>query len=144
MKTINIESVQFYNGTETDGFKGQIGNKFKKTTEATYCKTFLFRWSYYTRFTYQTVFSMWQAWMQMYKRTRSWSQILSIGKLPWPQAGTSLCSKKLPGFNRAISGQLSKPERYYRRNKQYQPGIITQERRAINNTNGYHYQPFRC
>jgi hypothetical protein len=144
MKMAMIISVQLINGTEKHGLNGSIYNRFKKTTPATCRKIILMRRSYNARLSHQTVFSMWKTWMQMYKRSRSWSQILSIDKLPWPQAGTTLCSPKLPEFNRTTPGQLSGFKRCYRRNKQYQSGNITQERRVINITNGYYFRPFRC
>jgi hypothetical protein len=144
MKMVVIISVQLIDCTGEYEFNGSIYNRFKKTTPTACCKTIIFRRSCHARFTYQAVFPMWKTWMQMYKRFRSWSQILSIGKLPWPQAGTTLCSSKLSEFNRTTPGKLSGFERYYRRNKQYQPGNITQERRVINIANGYYFRPFRC
>jgi hypothetical protein len=144
MKMIMVVSVQLIKCTEKYEFKRSIYNRFKKATPATCFKTSLLRRSCHARFSYQTIFSMWKTRMQMHKRTWSWSQILSIGKLPWPQAGTTLCSSKLSEFNRTTPGQLSGFERCYRRNKQYQSGNITQERRVINIVNGYYFRPFRC
>jgi hypothetical protein len=144
MKMVMIISVQLNRCTDEYGFEGSIDNRFKETTPATCRETIQMRRGYHAWFSNQTVFSMWKTWMQMYKRPGSWSQILFISKLPWPQAGTTVCSSTLSEFNRTTPGQLSRFERYYRRNKQYQSRNITQERRVINIANGYYYRPFRC
>ena len=82
--------------------------------------------------------------MQMYKRARSWPQKLFIGKHTRPQTRAAIYSSRLPGYSGTIHCQLSKSERYHRRNKQYQPGNTTQERRVIKKKNGDHYRPFQC
>jgi hypothetical protein len=143
MKIAVLFSVQLFNGTEKDGFKRSIYNEFKKETDSTCCKDNFNQGSYHAGFSHKTIFPMWKERMQMYARARSWSQKLFIGKHIWPQTRAAIYSPKLPEYSRTIHGQLSKSERYHRRNKQYQPGNTAQERRAVKKKNGHYYRSFK-
>lgn len=144
MRISDIESVQFNNCTDNYGNKRTNYRRIKNETLQIDCRNRFYRWGYHARLSYRTIHPMWKIRMQMCEWSRTWPQILSIGKYARQKAGTALCSSKISGFNQGISIQLSGPEECDRRNKQYQSRNTTQERGIVKDTNGYHHRPIRC
>ena len=57
-------------------------------------------------FPYRALQTMWQAWLQVRRRPRSWSQILSVGELSRPAPANGLRPARVLRAGERVAGQL--------------------------------------
>ena len=135
MSAIGVISVQL--GNCTDGLAAKDNRVTSKTTHDP-LQTHQHHWpSHLERLTDRTVYPLWQTWMQVRRYSRPWSQILSVGQLPWPQTRTGVCPSKIPRSSRSFSRQLSDGQADLRRDLEYQSRTTATERHVVKNTHGY-------
>jgi len=136
MKEIYIDSEQFINCT--DYGKREINNFIAQKTyypgKASCCHRFTDTAWLFDR----TLHSLWQAGMQVRRRSRSRPQVLYIRQLSWSQAGTGLCASKLPGASKAICGQLPKDKTNIGGDLKHQSRALTTERNIVKDLYEYH------
>jgi len=77
--------------------------------------------------------TMRQTRMQMRRRTRSWPQVLSVGKLPRPTTANGLRATRVVRANRGVPGQLSSSPRNLRGDLRDQPRTAAPSRGALKN-----------
>lgn len=130
-----VKSEQFNDCS--DRFKGKAYSL--STQKAHYpCKTnCLYQFTDFERFADRTVSSLWKAWVQVRRGSRSRPQILSFRQLCWTKAGTGLCTSKASERSEAILKKLPKGKTNVRRDLQYQSRIFTTEKRVVKNRNVY-------
>ena len=75
--------------------------------------------------------TLWQTGMQVCRRPRSWSQILSVGKLPGPAAANGLCAARVLTSRQRVAGQLSASPPAFRRDLRDQPRTPAPKRGAV-------------
>jgi hypothetical protein len=59
-----------------------------------------------SRFPHRALQTLWQAWLQMRRRPRSWPQVLSVGKLSRPAPANGLRSTRVLRAGERVPGQL--------------------------------------
>jgi len=57
-------------------------------------------------FPHRALQALWQARLQMRRRPRSWSQVLSVGELPRPASANGLCPARVLRAGERVAGQL--------------------------------------
>jgi hypothetical protein len=72
-----------------------------------------------------------QARMQVCRRPRSWSQVLSFGKLPRPAAANGLCAAGMLRADQRVAGQLPASSRAFRTDLRDQPRTPAPPRGAV-------------
>ena len=75
--------------------------------------------------------TLWQARMQVCRRSRSWSQVLSFGELPRPAAADGLCATGALRANLRVPGQLPANSRAFGTYLRDQPRTVTPPRGAV-------------
>jgi len=138
MKEIDIDSVQFINGTDYD--RREINSFIAQKTHYPGKAPCFYRFRNPAWLSDQTLHSLWQVRMQV--RRGSWSrpQTLSICQLSRPQAGTGICDTEVRGSSKAISGQLPEDETNIRRDLQHQSRALTTERNIVKDLYEYHHR----
>jgi hypothetical protein len=76
--------------------------------------------------------TLWQARMQVCRRSRSWSQVLSFGKLPGPAAANGLCATGVLRAGQRVPGQLPANSRALRTDLRDQSRTLTSPRGDLN------------
>lgn len=79
----------------------------------------------------RAVQAMRQTRLQMFKRERTWSQILSFDKLSQTKTGNGLCSTGLSSTSHRIPGKFSKSEKNTGRDLYDKPGTSTEKRKTL-------------
>ena len=59
-----------------------------------------------SRFPHRALQALWQAWLQMRRRPRSWPQVLSVGKLSRPASANGLRPARVLRAGERVAGQL--------------------------------------
>jgi hypothetical protein len=93
------------------------------------------------RFPHRAIQTMWQAWMQMCRRCRTWPQVLSVGELSWPAAANGLCAAGGLWANSGVYRQLSPESRDSGDDLRDQPRIAAPSRGALKR---HHERVFVC
>ena len=75
--------------------------------------------------------TLWQTGMQVCRRPRSWSQILSFGKLPGPATANGLCATGVLRADQRVPGQLPASARAFRTDLRDQPRTPAPKRGAV-------------
>ena len=100
------------------------------------------------RLAHRTIQAMWQAGVQMRRWTRTWPQVLSVGKLSGPAAANGLCAAGCLWRNGRVSGQLSSKPRDSGSNLRDQPRVVAPSRGALKRCHeraaGCRPRPDRC
>jgi hypothetical protein len=78
-----------------------------------------------------------QARMQVCRRPRSWSQVLSFGKLPGPAAANGLCATGVLRADQRVAGQLPASTRALRADLRDQPRTFAPERGVVKGLCGH-------
>ena len=83
------------------------------------------------RLPHRAIQAMWQAWMQMCRRCRTWPQVLSVGELSGPAAANGLCAAGGLWANSGVYRQLSSESRDSGDDLRDQPRIAAPSRGAL-------------
>lgn len=135
MSAHRIESVQLYRCT--DEFTGKDYHLSPQTPNNPFQANHYDRSSHFARLADRTVYPLRETRMQMCRFRRSWPQILSVGQLSRPQAGTGVCCAKISRPSKRVSHQLSDGKAITRRDFQHQSRIVAPERHVVKPPNGY-------
>lgn len=87
---------------------------------------------YPSRLTNRTIQTVRQTRLQMLKRERAWSQILSFDELSQTKAGNGLCSTGLSFPGNRISWKFPKSKKNTRGNLHDKPGTSKEKRKTLN------------
>lgn len=80
---------------------------------------------------HRTLQALWQAALQMCGWTRTWTEVLPVGELPWLPAPDGLCAAGRSRICRRAPGKLSPRPRNHRRDLRDQPRAATPPRDAL-------------
>jgi hypothetical protein len=82
-------------------------------------------------FPYRALQTLRQAWLQVRRRPRSWSQVLSVGELPRPASANGLCPARVIRAGERVPGQLPPRPPDPGRDLRDQPRAPTPSREAL-------------
>ena len=145
MIRIGILSVQLYN--YTDGYDTENNSIPPKTSHTSCEKNRVDRFADREGLIDRTLYSMWEAGLQVCRNSRSRSQILSVGQLSRPQARAGLHTTGVPETGNPICSQLSEGKTNLRGDLQHQSRAPKTERKNVKEPDGYprrSVDPLRC
>jgi hypothetical protein len=125
---IALLSDQLY--TWSDGYSKRTRCRTAKTPQRSYPPTAAAEIDL-ARLPHRTIQALWQAGMQMCRRARTWSQVLSIGELSRRAAANGLRPAGCSWANGRVSRQLSPKPRDSREYLRNQPRTVAPPRGAL-------------
>lgn len=128
MHLYRLHSDQFF--TWSDGNAKTIGRCLAQTPSSAAPPTAAAR-CHPAWLPHRTLQTLWQARMQVCRWSRSWSQILSFGKLPGPAAANGLCATGTLRADFRVPGQLPASSRAFRTDLRDQPRTSAPKRSVV-------------
>lgn len=98
---------------------------------------------YPQRFVNRTLQTLWKTRLQMFERTRSWSQILPVDKLSQSKSNSGLCPTILPTTSKTIFIQLQRNSRNVKGNLRDKSGNPAPQKGIVKIKYGYHKSTFQ-
>ncbi len=123
-----LQSDQLY--TWSDGNAKTIDRRLAQTPSSAAAPTAAAR-CHPAWLSHRALQTLWQARMQVCRRSRSWSQVLSFGKLPGPAAANGLCAAGVLRAGQRVPGQLPASARAFRADLRDQPRTPAPPRGAV-------------
>jgi hypothetical protein len=123
-----VQSDQLY--TWSEQIEDQAHRRLEKTPSSSFAPTAPTQ-SNPARLVDRALQTLWQAWVQMRRRSRSWPQVLSVGELPGPAAANGLRPAGRSPTDHRFSGQLPPSSRDLRRDQRDQSRTFAPPRAAL-------------